>query len=103
MVKLQINHARLTSLNDNKGTLSKANIISYIYSLGELQIMINKLFGFARSTEEFNSSPPKWQDFRNSFSHWFKDYEDFNFNNISLEEYTKQFLERKDSGSETII
>ncbi len=95
LVKLQVNHSQLTSLDDERGAFYKANLISYLYRLGELQGMVNKLFGFARSTEEFDSSPLEWENFRNSFSIWFTFYDNFSAGeNMSLEEFTKRAIQR---------
>lgn len=95
LVKLQVNHSRLTSLKDEHSASNKTNLISYLYSLGELQSMINKLFEFARSMEEFDSSPLEWEDFRNSFPILFTSYQDFSIGeDMSLEAFTKRAIQR---------
>ena len=95
LVKLQIHNSRLKSLVDSRSTSYKLNIISYIYSLGELQGLVNKLFEFARNMGEFDSSPLEWEDFRNSFSMWFTFYEDFSVSEeMNLEAFTKRAIDR---------
>ncbi|MUK71497.1 hypothetical protein GNP76_19150 [Aliivibrio fischeri] len=59
LTRLQIHHSRLKSLesdfSDDEGMVQiPTNILSYMYRLAELQALVNKLFGYARSTEEFN-------------------------------------------------
>lgn len=69
LMKLQINHSRLKELQEAFGRSSEqfwhpSTVMSYIYSLGELQALVNKLFAFARSMEPFDGARPNWEDFR---------------------------------------
>jgi hypothetical protein len=71
---LQIHNARLSDLN---ATLSnpqptmivlQQNVMSYLYSLGRLQAMINRLFGFARSSEPFRGDALTYEEFHTAYS-----------------------------------
>ena len=46
----------------------RRNLVTYLFRLGELQAMVDKLFDFARNMGEFDSSLLQWSDFQNSFS-----------------------------------
>ncbi len=73
LMRLQVHHARLGTLRDSsepgsRTILVRENIKSYLYRLGELQALINKLFGFARGLEPFDGSDLVWEDFRNAYA-----------------------------------
>ena len=83
LMRLQIHHARMGSLfeafTDENTVVSKQNIISYLYCIGEIQTLINKTFDFARGLNEFDDTALVWEDYRNAFSNgdlWVDDYED---------------------------
>lgn len=69
----------------------------YIYRLGELQALINKLFEFSRSLGDFDRDPLEWEDYRNAYSNldfWIEDYsvnEDMN-----LTAFTQRAIKRND-------
>jgi hypothetical protein len=91
LVRLQVNNSRLSSLRAERTDLNKPYLISCLYRLGELQVLINKLFDFARNKEEFDSSPLVWEDFRNVYSIWFTFYDVFSVNDdYDLESFTKR-------------
>lgn len=95
LVNLQVNRSRLTTMNKDNTDLNKPYLISCLYRLGELQAMANKLFPFARGTEDFDSTPLEWKDFRNVYSIWFTGYEDFTVGeNMSLEDFTKRRINK---------
>ena len=81
LVKLQVHHSRMKEL---KLALGKSegmifvphNVMTYIFSLGELQVLINRFFGFARGMEPFNDSNIVWEDYRNAYSNLDIDAED---------------------------
>lgn len=71
---LQIHNARLSdmhvNLSDPHATMMVLphNVMSYLYSLGKLQAMVNRLFGFARNSEPFNDDALTYEDFRSAYS-----------------------------------
>lgn len=73
LVKLQVHHSRLKELKDTFGqggrmVWVRPNVMSYLFRLGELQALINRLFGFARGMEPFDGSSLLWEDYRNAYS-----------------------------------
>lgn len=71
LMKLQIHHARLEEASRSFGhgvfILVKPNIVSYLYSLGEIQALVNKIFYFARAKDSFSATPLKWEDFQTAY------------------------------------
>lgn len=100
LVKLQVHDARLRGLmrdHNSDGVVSpdKHNLISYLYRLGELQAIVNKLFGFARSTEAFDSGPLEWEDYRNAYGNFDIHLEDFYIDDLmNLEAFTRRAISR---------
>lgn len=96
--KLQIHHSRIKELKDSFGPDSNMlvipqNIISYLYCLGELMALKNRLYGYARNLEPFDGSHLKWDDFHNAYANlniFPDDYDD-------LIGFTKRAIERKQS------
>lgn len=96
LVKLQIHHSRLnelkTSFEGNGGLIWDRQILtSYLFSLGHLQALINKLFGFSRGMEPFNDLSLIWDDYQNAYSNLAIDIEDV----PDLEGFTKRFISRR--------
>ncbi|WP_287831478.1 hypothetical protein [Idiomarina sp.] len=94
LVRLQVHHSRITSLQAdwklliNSGIPEK-NIMSYLYCLGELQCLIARLFEFARGGE-FINEPLTWSEFESAYFNL-----DIDFDEIEdLEGFTKRALER---------
>ncbi|UAB68703.1 hypothetical protein INR79_09070 [Vibrio sp. SCSIO 43132] len=72
LMRLQIHHSRLSSLQnefseDEHVSQIPENIMSYMYCLAELQALINKLFGFARSIEGFDGNNLTLEDFGTAY------------------------------------
>lgn len=70
---LQIHHSRLQELEDSYResshmVISPRNIESYMYSLGELQALVNKTYDFARGEEKFSGSSLSTSDFYSAYS-----------------------------------
>ena len=94
-MKLQINQSRLSSLAENLanpgGTIIiQANVMTYIFRVGELQCLVNALFPYSRGEEELANVPLDWEAFRNAYDTldlWIDEYED-------LEGFTKRALSR---------
>nr|WP_300311057.1 hypothetical protein [Halomonas sp.] len=102
LVRLQVHSARLEAYIEQQGddtwvSPDKHNLISYLYRLGELQAMVNKLFPYARSMASFDSGPLDWEDFRNAYGNldlWPEEY--YIDDQMNLEAFTKRVLERAD-------
>lgn len=76
----------------------RINLIVYIYRLGELLAMVNRLFPFARSLDVLDSSKLTWDDFENAYRNldlWIEEIHIDDNNN--LEAFTKRAVERIDS------
>ncbi|PCM43773.1 hypothetical protein CPA50_15575 [Marinobacter sp. ANT_B65] len=72
LMRLQVHNARITGLFEDfqpNSTMSvlPVNVISYIYSLGELQALANKIFDYARGIDDFRDEALNWEDFRNAY------------------------------------
>lgn len=98
LMRLQVHHSRLRELNDsfsegNRSVLVRENIKSYMYRLGELQALTNRLFDFARGFESFGGSDLDWDDYSNAYSNldiWPEDIDD-------LEGFTQRAIARSKS------
>lgn len=98
LVRLQIHHSRLKELGnsfspDSRSLPIQGTIKSYLYSLAELQALINKLFGFARGSEPFDGSDLVWEDYRNAYGNldiWPEEIDD-------LQGFTLRAIERNKS------
>lgn len=102
LVRLQVHSARLEvyvaqQRDDTWVSPDKLNIIYYLYRLGELQAMVNKLFPYARSMAAFDSDALDWEDFNNAYGNldvWVDEY--YIDGQSNLEAVTKRSLERAD-------
>lgn len=98
LMRLQIHNARMKemylSLTQGDHTLVlQQNVMSYLYSLAQLQVAANKLFPFARGMKTFDNTNPTWDDYRNAYANldfWWEDFQD-------LEGFTKRALERENA------
>ena len=101
LVDLQVHDARLhdfvKQFNDREFfNPDQHNIISYLYCLGKLQALINKMFGYARNTEAFDDSEFDWEDFRNAYMNldiWTEEF--YIDERVNLESFTKRAIERE--------
>jgi len=71
--RLQVHHSRITSLYEHFGSgapmnYNLDNIKSYIFSLGELLAIVNRIFGFARGEEMFDNKKLDIGEFRTAYS-----------------------------------
>ncbi len=69
---LQVHDARIRDFvrqQNDVGYISpdRHNLITYFYRLGQLQVLVSKLFDFARNTDAFDNTPLTWEDFRNAY------------------------------------
>ena len=100
--RLQVHAARLASCIDQQTddawvSPQQHNLITYIYRLGELQAMVNRLFPFARSQGPLDASALTWEDFKNAYGNlniWIEVIRLDDVNN--LEAFTKRALDRAD-------
>jgi hypothetical protein len=86
------------SLNSDGGHfhLDRHNLISYLYSLGQLQASVNKLFDFARGEIEFDSDPLNWEDFRNAYANLRIEIDEMHISDeMNLEAFTKRAIARR--------
>jgi hypothetical protein len=72
LVWLQVHDARLRGHVEQHAdpdyvNPSRLNILTYLVRLGELQAMVNKLFPYARSMEEFDEKPLVWKDYYTAY------------------------------------
>lgn len=95
LMKLQVNQARLSQLANNitqpgRTVVIRANLITYIFRVGELLCLINALFPYSRGEEELAYTPLNWEAFRNAYGTldiWVDEYED-------LQGFTMRALDR---------
>ena len=99
LVRLQVHDSRLNQFMENFH-LDKISLISYLYRLGELQALVNNLFGFARGEDKNLNPSLVWEDFHNAYMNLNFDiaeiYVDEDWN---LEAFTKRRLSRENSES----
>ena len=96
LVKLQVHHSRLKELKNSFGQDGRMvwvpqNVMSYLFTLGDLQAMINRLFGFARGMEPFNGSNLLWEDYRTAYANLDIDVDDVD----DLEGFTQRAISRR--------
>jgi hypothetical protein len=100
LARVQIHDSRIRSFAANISSPdnvspTKHNLIGYIFRLGELQAMVDKIFDFARNMGKFDNTPLDWSGFENSYSVLDINPEDIVVHNYTnLEALTKRFIER---------
>lgn len=72
IVRLQIHHSRLKEAHKilSEGgslVLTKRNLMTYFYGIGNIQALINKLYKFARGEGPFDGGDLEWEDYRTAF------------------------------------
>lgn len=100
LMNLQIHNSRLNSLHDSLTGASnevviKQNIMSYMYSLGTLQALVNRTFNFARSLEKFDSSSLDWSDYKTAYFNLNIEPEDID----DLTGFTQRAIARENSNN----
>lgn len=96
LMRLQVHHSRMQGLSEDFCENSNAiiipqNIISYFYCLGELQVLINKTFEFARGLEVFNSNKLTFIEFKTAYN----DLGIISENYDDLDGFTKRTIDRR--------
>lgn len=99
LMRLQVHHSRMTEfvvqfadpewINPDRG-----NLISYFYRLGELRVLVNRLFPVARNEEVLNRSDLTWDEFKNAYGNldlWSDEYRVDD--RLNLEGFTKRRIE----------
>lgn len=90
LVKLQVHHSRVDRLKNSFGDSAmlwdRDTVTIYLLNLGELQALINKLFGYARGEKDFDGSRLLWEDYYNAYCCLHIHYE----GGDDLKEYTLQ-------------
>jgi hypothetical protein len=95
LTKLQIFNARIREVHSSfkpgrSLIVVSDNIKVYLYNLAELQALVNNLFGFARSMNDFSDSSLVWDDFKQAYANldiWLDQID-------GLESFTKNRLEK---------
>lgn len=101
--RLQVHAARLATYVDQQSddtwvSPQQHNLITYIYRLGEIRAMVNRLFPFARSQGPLDASALTWEDFKDAYGNLNFWIEDICLDGVTnLEAFTKRALERTDS------
>ncbi|MEW8058544.1 MAG: hypothetical protein AB2787_03655 [Candidatus Thiodiazotropha endolucinida] len=99
LVWLQVYDSRLINfihLNDESEwkNADKRNIIIYLCRLAELQVLVNKLFQFARNMEYFDSTDLKWEDFNTAFKELNIDHQIYRIDEeVNLETITRKVID----------
>jgi hypothetical protein len=99
---LQVHDSRMKEFvhqfsNRNCDDLDRHNLISYFYSLAELQALVNQLFDFARGEANFDVSSLKWEEFACALRNMEISYEDISIDeNMALEPFIKRTLKRQE-------
>ena len=90
IARLQIHHSRMESLrvqfNNSDMSYAQHNISEYIFRLAELQILINRLFDYSRSTSELKNTLLTFEEYCSCYRLWDID--------IKEKEDLKYFTER---------
>lgn len=100
LVWLQVHDARIKDFIDNYNDSSdispnKYNTITYLYRLGQLQGLVNKLFPFSRSMKKFDNSPLEWDDYENAYGVLNIWIEEIAIDEkMNLEDFTKRAISR---------
>jgi len=97
---LQIHHARLQELVTGGSSIPmRMTILSYMYSLGEIKVMVNRLFPFARNdVDDFEPWTVEFKEFRTAYFNLDIDPDDVESAGIgTLSEFTKRRVPRLSS------
>ncbi|WP_157982632.1 hypothetical protein [Simplicispira lacusdiani] len=92
---LQIHHARISSLLEeqrpnSRFVVTRHNVLTYIYRLGELQALVNNTFDYARGEKEFIAKPLDFSSYKTAYANL-----GTHLHNIDdLEDFTKHAIER---------
>lgn len=83
LMRLQVHHSRIQELANDFGVghtiFIPNNLISYLYSLSELQALTNRTFEFARGMAEFDDNKLALEDFMNAYANlgiWVEVFDD---------------------------
>ena len=98
ITKLQIHNARINDLvsnfHENSGVIYlTTNLLDNLFYLGNIKVLIDRQYKFARGMSDFDNSPIIWDEYKNAYSVmniWIEDVVDKKGG--SLEEYTKKRL-----------
>lgn len=101
--RLQVHAARLATYveeqaDDTWTSPQRHNVITYMYRLGELQAMVNRLFPFARGQGPLDTSAFTWEDFRDAYGNLDFWTDEIRIDDtMNLEAFTKRALNRADT------
>ena len=94
---LQVNHSRITQLRDDRSlVMDRTMLISYMYGLGEIQAMVDRMYPFARDEQQcFHPTLVEYSEFRSAFRSLDIDEDEIRSELIgTLEEFTKRRVVR---------
>lgn len=96
LVNLQIHEARIRDAAASGAPADKHALISYLYSLGNLKVAVDKQYGFARGESSFDELPATWEDFRNAYGILELHLEHFEVDEMrTLKSFTERALARR--------
>ena len=100
LMKLQVHDARFSgyvhNAVDGHFNPERHNLITYIYRLGELKALVNRLFPFARNDGEFDAKPLQWDDFHTAYATMDIDEDDIRLTkDVELVGFTKRAIARE--------
>lgn len=99
--KLQIHEARLEDMSEGGTSGDQYNLIAYLYSLGDMKVLVNKQYQFARGKEPFNQTPAQWSDFENAYRNLELEIPEYEMDErMTLEAFTKRAIERRTKQNE---
>jgi hypothetical protein len=105
LVRLQVHDARLRdaiaeTARKHERVVDRHTLIAYLLRLGELKVLLSKLFGFARGEENFEIKPMTWEDFRSAYLGLDLEIDDFFIDeNMNLQAFTTRWLKRAEKQS----
>jgi hypothetical protein len=98
LVKLQVHEARLQEVVEKRRAADKYSVLSYLFSLAEMKVRVDKLFDFARGEALFDQSPMVWANFKNAYSVLDLDVEHYEISaENSLQALTQRLLKKRNA------
>lgn len=102
LAQLQVHDSRMTHAlvgkkNGIRQVTTNEAIIVYAYCVGELQVLVDRLFDFARNEGDFDDSRLTWDEFQNAYRTLGIQIDKLFVNDrMNLEGFTKRALSKQD-------